>query len=100
VDAEVLATALNVYATTLSLGGALGQAYGFAASDTGLGARSYNVGPDGAAFDVADNTTLNVYELLLAVNNRAVNGVLYAGDVELQQMAYDVFEGVNGAGGL
>lgn len=47
-DAVVLTTALNVYATTLSLGGTLGQSYGFAASDTGLGARSYNVGPDGA----------------------------------------------------
>jgi hypothetical protein len=32
----------------------------FAVSDTGLGARSYNVGPDGTAFGVADNTTLNV----------------------------------------
>jgi hypothetical protein len=100
VDAEVLATALNVYATTLSLGGSLGQAYGFAASDTGLGARSYNVGPDGTAFGVADNTTLNVYELLLAANNLAVNGVLYGGDAGLRQMAFDVFDGVNRAGGL
>src|SRR5262249_15560671 len=66
VDAEVLATALNVYASTLSLGGLAGQSYGFVVNDTGLGARSYNVGPNGAAFGVGDDTTLNVYQLLLA----------------------------------
>ena len=31
-DAEVLATALNVYATTQSLGGTAGRAYGFTVS--------------------------------------------------------------------
>src|SRR5262249_1324494 len=48
VEAQVLATALNVYATTSSLGGAWAQAYGFAVSAAGLGARTYNVGSDGA----------------------------------------------------
>jgi hypothetical protein len=99
-DAEVLAAALNVYATTLALGGTAGQAYGFAVSDTGLGARSYNVGPSGAAFGVADDSTLNVYQLLLAANRQAVNGVLYDGDAGLRQMAFDVFDGINTAGGL
>ncbi len=36
-QAEVLATALNVYATTQSLGGAIGQAYGFTVTADGLG---------------------------------------------------------------
>jgi hypothetical protein len=40
--AQVLAVALNVYATTSSLGGNAGVAYGFTVSATGLGARSYN----------------------------------------------------------
>ncbi len=53
VEAQVLATALNVYATTLSLGGTTGQAYGFTVSVDGLGADSFNVGADGAAFGVA-----------------------------------------------
>ena len=63
VTAQVLATALNVYATTLSLGGTTAQAYGFTVSDSGLGADSFNVGGDGAAFGVAKKTTLNVFEL-------------------------------------
>jgi hypothetical protein len=67
-QANVLATALNVYATTQSLGGTGGQANGFTVTATGLGADSFNVGFDGAAFGVPDKTTLNVYELLQAVN--------------------------------
>jgi hypothetical protein len=67
-QANVLATALNVYATTQSLGGTAGQAYGFIVTATGLGADSFNIGADGAAFGVPNKTTLNVYELLQAVN--------------------------------
>ena len=51
-EADVLATALNVYVTTLSLGGTMGQAYGFDVSADGLGAASFNVHDDGAAFAV------------------------------------------------
>ena len=68
--------------------------------DPPLGARSYNVGTSGAAFGVGDNTTLNVYELLLAANSQAVNGVLYGGDGGLRLLAYGVFDGLNKAGGL
>jgi hypothetical protein len=100
VEAQVLAVALNVYATTASLGGSAGTAYGFTVSATGLGARSYNVGSDGAAFGVANNTTRNVYELLLAVNARAVHGVLYNGDGTLRQEAADLFDALNNAGGI
>src|SRR5262249_49967241 len=53
VQAQALATALNVHATTTSLGGNAGVAYGFSVSATGLGARSFNVGQDGAPFGVA-----------------------------------------------
>jgi hypothetical protein len=100
VEAQVLAVALNVYATTASLGGSAGTAYGFTVSATGLGARSYNVGDDGAAFGVANNTTLNVYELLRAVNARAVHGVLYNGDATLRQEATDLFDALNQAGSI
>jgi hypothetical protein len=100
---EVLATALNVYATTASLGGTAGTAYGFTVSAWGLGAYSYNVGSDGAAFGVASNTTLTVYALLLAVNNQAKNGVLYGGNVNqltLEAEAADLFTALNQAGGI
>jgi hypothetical protein len=94
-DAQVLAVALNVYATTSSLGGTAGATYGFTVSATGLGARSCSVGNDGAAFGVANNTTLNVYQLLKAVNKKAINGVLYNGDTTLQTQAADLFDTLN-----
>jgi hypothetical protein len=100
VDAEVLATALNVYATTLLLGGTAAQAYGFQVDAYGLGADSFNVGSNGAAFGVTNNTTLNVYQLLLATNKKAVNGVLYNGNSSLRSQAFNVFDAINNAGGI
>src|SRR5205823_3588898 len=100
VEAQVLATALNVYATTLSLGGTAGQAYGFTVSATGLGARSFSAGADGAAFGVDNNSKLNVFELLKAVNKKGVGGVLYAGDLALQKQANDLFDALNVTGGI
>ena len=45
-----LGAALDVYATTASLGGSAGQAAGFLVTALGLGAEIFNVGLDGAAF--------------------------------------------------
>ncbi len=92
---QVLATALNVYATTASLGGTQGAAAGFQVSAAGLGARSYNVRGYGAAVGVSNNTQLNVYQLLLAVNNQARNGVLYNGNGGLLGAAKELFSGLN-----
>jgi hypothetical protein len=100
VQARVLAVALNVYATTASLGGNAGAAYGFKVSATGLGARSFSVGKDGAAFGVANNTVLTVYALLVAVNKQAVNGVLYGGNATLQAQCPDLFSSLDQAGGI
>jgi hypothetical protein len=99
-EAQVLATALNVYATTLSLGGTVGQAYGFTVSADGLGAYSYGVGADGAAFGVVNNTTLDVYALLQGVNDQAVLGVLYNGNMSLRNQAQDVFSALLQAGSI
>jgi hypothetical protein len=98
--AEVLATALNVYATTQSLGGTVGQAYGFTVTATGLGADSFNVGSDGAAFGVANNTSRNVYELLKAVDQQSAFGSLYNGDTALQKEANGLFDALNKAGAI
>ena len=73
---------------------------GFTVSDTGLGARSYNVGAAGAAFGVANNTTRNIYQLLLAVNKKAVNGVLYNGDATLRSECADLLGALNLAGDI
>ncbi len=99
-EAKVLATALNVYATTLSLGGTLARAYGFTVTDTGLGADAFNVGADGSAFGVADDTTRNVYELLRAVDRQAVGGVLYGGDRALCNEANDLLDALLRSGSI
>jgi hypothetical protein len=97
-DAQVLGVALGVYATTLSLGGTVGTQYGFKVTTGGLGAATYNVGTGGAAFGVANGTTLTVMQILLAADARAVNGVLDNGDVRLRTLANDVFSGINETG--
>jgi hypothetical protein len=99
-DAQVLDTALDVYATTLSLGGMSAAAYGFQVTAYGLGASSYNVGGAGSAFGVANNTLLNVYQILLAANQQAKNGVLYNGDKTLSAEALVVFSGIDSSGGI
>jgi len=58
------------------------------------------VGTDGSAFGVANNTTRNVYELLLAVNKKAVNGALYNGDATLQAQCADLFDSLGQAGSI
>jgi hypothetical protein len=97
-DAQILVTALNVYATTLSLGGTTAQSYGFLVTADGLGAASFNVGHDGKAIGVANGVTLNVYQILKAADGLAVNGVLWAGHPKLREEAFDLFRAINHRG--
>lgn len=100
-DAQVLATALSVYATsaTLDSTGVAAQ-YGFLVSGDGVATAMFNVGSNGAAFGVADNTTMTIMDLLLATNSQAVNGVLYNGNTAKRTMANNVYSAVNQAGGI
>jgi len=94
-----MTTALNIYATTASLGGAQGNPAGFPVTDAGLGATPYNVGPNGAAFGVPDNTVESILNLLLGINAQTVAGVPYAGNPnqsQLQQEALNVLIAING----
>jgi hypothetical protein len=100
-DAQVLATALSVYATNATLDSTRVAAnYGFTVSGDGVGTAAVNVGSDGSAFGVANNTVLTVMDLLLATDAQAVNGVLYGGNTAKRNMANDVFSAVNQAGGI
>src|SRR5262249_4490434 len=96
--AEVLATALDVFTTTLALGGTLGQSYGFKVDSAGDGAASWNISGSGQAFGVPNNTTLTVMQILMAANHAAVNGDPWGGDGFLRSLAYGVFRGINGEG--
>jgi hypothetical protein len=80
------------------LSGKAAQAYGFLVSNEGLGAVSFKVGCAGAAFGVTNGTARNVYELLRAVNQQAVNGVLYNGNAQSRDQCEDLFERLNRAG--
>lgn len=97
-DAQALALALNIYATTLSLGGTAGTAYGFSVTATGLGASLVLLGSNGPAFDSPNNVGVTAYQLLKATNAHAVTGVLYNGDSVLLQEFLNVVAKLNGMG--
>jgi hypothetical protein len=100
-DAQVLATALSVYATdaTLDSTGVAAQ-YGYTFSGYGVGTATFNVGSNGAAFGAANNTSVTVMDLPLATNEQAVNGVLYGGNTTLRNEANAIFSPLNQAGGI
>lgn len=95
-DAQVMAVAFATYVTRSSLvsqihtGGVSQEAvdhvseYGFDVSAGGLGAMLVNVGSKGAAFGVDDDAMISVMDLLLAVNQRSHNGLLYDVDHDQQ----------------
>jgi hypothetical protein len=100
-NAQVLAVAIATYVTKPTLaGGNMAGRYGFNLTVGGTGAKTYNVGSNGAAFGVANNTTLTVLQILQAANARAVNGVLYNGNSTLRNAANTVFTGINEAGDI
>src|SRR5438874_1821756 len=105
----LMATALAVYVTDQTLAGTTAVAYGFQVSATGLATRTFNVGNNGAAFGVADNSSLSVMDLLLAVNARSHNGLLFDlngdGRIDGSEAGYraaanDLFTAINEAGDI
>jgi hypothetical protein len=100
-DAQVLATALSVYATNATLDATqVAASYGFTVSGDGAGTATANVGSAGDAFGVANNTTMTLMDLLLAADTQAINGVLYNGNAARRKEANDIFSAVNQAGGI
>jgi hypothetical protein len=100
-DAQVMATALSVYVTNATLDPTLAAAsYGFTVSGDGAGTATVNVGSNGDAFGVANNTTMTVMDLLLATDAQTVNGVLYNGNTLNRNHANTVYSAVNQAGDI
>ncbi len=91
----VMATALNVYASTLSLGGTAAGRAGFQVTSSGLGNTLVNVGSRGAAFNVADNTQLTVGQILDQINSQTVDGSLYRNATALRATAQQMLEQIN-----
>jgi sarcosine oxidase gamma subunit len=99
-NAQVMATALNIYASTLSLGGGASTSFGFVPTTDGLGDATFDVGTNGAAFGVANNSTISVTQMMVAVNANANNGVLYNNVTSLLNDCYNQLGQVNGDGGI
>jgi hypothetical protein len=70
-----MATALSVYVTSLS--GSAATPYGFVVDAAGLGNATFKVGGSGAAFGIANGTSMRVLDLLQAADSAAVGGVLW-----------------------
>jgi len=109
VDAQVMATAFAAYVTNQTLSGTTAGAYGFQVTADGLGARTFNVGGNGAAFGATDNSDVSVMDLLLAADARSHNGLLFDanGDGQVNSseladrtLANVVFTGINEAGDI
>ena len=73
-QAQIMATALNVYVTDIDLGGTAGARYRFNISSLGTGVKSFNVGPYGSAIGLLNDTSYTVLELLAQANLRKQMG--------------------------
>lgn len=109
-DAQVFATALAVYVTNSTLADNTAAGYGFLVTANGVGTSSFNVGDNGDAFDVADDSDVTILDLLLATNDKSFNGILYDlggdGDADdsletlLRSMANSVYSCINEQGDI
>ena len=130
VDAQVMAVAMATYLTKESLVSlsynpagpanpttdasliAGVESYGFDVTIGGLGSTFFNVGDSGLAFGVADNSRMQIIDLLLATDRMSLAGLLYddadeddTGDGEiddfetlLRTLANDVYTAINEQG--
>ena len=94
-EAQVLATALDVYATTRSLGGPAARRAGFRVTAVGLGATDYFIGARGAALGVRSQTVLDVDQIIEAANETAVDAVLDDGNATLRHRVDELFTEIN-----
>jgi hypothetical protein len=100
-DAQVLATALSVYASNATLDNTgVAANYGFVVSGDGVGAATWNVGSNGDAFGVANSTTMTVMDLLSATEAQAISGLLYKGNMATRNEANAVYSALNEAGNI
>jgi hypothetical protein len=100
-DAEVMALALYIFATTSSLGLGAGGTnpatlYGLPVDANGLGAYSYSVGFHGVAFGVANNTVLDIFQIMLAANNSAMGGEPWGTNLSLRNHGQAVIGVIDG----
>jgi hypothetical protein len=101
--AQTFSVALAIYATNPALGGgSVSAGYGFTVKAGGTGADTFNVGSNGAAFGVPNNTTLTVSQLvqILNTNYNPTTHLFYGGSQNLTSAANNVTNGINQGGDI
>jgi parallel beta-helix repeat protein len=94
-DAAVLSSALSCYVTNSTwAGGNYATRYGFAVSAQGVGYDTVNVGSNGAAFGVANNSNITILQALDATDQQSNDGLLYNGNTTLRAQAYNVYAAI------
>ena len=126
-DAQVMAVAMASYITKQSLASlrfdpaapanpttdlsliAGVESYGFDVTVGGLGAASFNVGANGAAFGVDNDSQIQIIDLLLETDRRSRDGLLYDIDGNglidddeelLRILANDAYSAINQRGDI
>jgi len=105
-DAQTFATALAVCVTNFTLAGNTVTDHGFLITANGVGNPAFNAGDNGEVFGVSDGSDVTVPDLLLATDDRAVDGVLYdsGGEADddretlFRTLANNVFSNINEQG--
>jgi uncharacterized repeat protein (TIGR01451 family) len=100
---QAFAVALGIYADTSSLGfNDTAKKFGFVIAPGGGGAATFNVGDNGAAFGVANGTTLTVMQFIQAAtdNFSPATGLFYGGDQTLTSDLNNVLNGINTTGDI
>jgi hypothetical protein len=95
-NAQILAGALAVYVTNTQLAGSAAAPYGFNTSTTGTGSKTYNVGSNGSAIGLVDNTSYTITQLLQQVNLAIKNGTFGSAANAFNT----IFDGINQAGDI
>ena len=103
---QAFAVALGLYADTTSLGGqslldnGLAAQFGFVVTASGAG--TFNVGNSGAAFGVANGTSVSVTQLLKTAddNFNSATGMFYGGDQTNTSADNSVLNGINSVGDI
>jgi hypothetical protein len=105
-EAQFFATALSMYVTSSVLsGGAYAASYGFTVTADGARVATFNVGSNGAVVGVANNTTLSIMDIMLALDAQATDsiigtGTLFKTNQSLRSMATSLLSSINDAGGI
>ena len=108
-DTQVMAMAFATYVTNETLAGSTAADFGFMVTQNGVGVSTFNVGSNGYAFAVENDSDVTILDLLLATDNYSINGILYDldedGDADdeleilFRTIANNVYSSINEQGG-